>query len=286
MKAARGVVLAVCLVVAALAQAQAQEPLLLPDHGGLLDPAHFLSSSAQHEVRTALERLHVEHHIDLVVVIETAGSEGATAAHLLKTWPAARDEAALCGVLHLVLSTKAADVALAPALADSLPAEVRTTLVEAKVRPALTDESAAALAAALLDVTARLAAATAGRASATAVPVLPPPPPPPDWLNPLYWIVAPALIFALLVWIREGGRAMLALLPCLLLLYSGAWLMLSFRPRLFMGMGWLAAVAPVAYLATRPALATVVVRAVGRWCGGLGVTRFGPLGTDRLGRWP
>jgi hypothetical protein len=128
------------------------------------------------------------------------------------------------------------------------------------------------LAAALADLATRLGAGRAvQRPSAAALPAMPPPRP---WLNPWAWILSPVLGFALVAWWREGGWAMLALLPPLLLLYAGLYLILRYRPPLLTPLAWLAAT-PLVYLAM------AVRHVAARWGAGFSLTGFGGLGLGR-----
>lgn len=273
MKALRGLVTVLLLTVSAAAAVE---------YGpGVHDLAGVLDDDAETLLSARCAELS-ERGLELAVVIVREPASGENAEAWLKQWAATAETKPSRGraVVHIALADGSASCAAEGAVATLWRPSARDRLIADALKPALAQGNLGTLLDGLRDAADQLSA-TSGPA-----PKLPPPPLPPaaaqpsrPWLGPLPLVAGPVLLCLLAAWLRLGRRHAALVLPWLLALYSGLYLLLRFRPVWFMALGF-TAVAPVIYLAlTPPAPRPVRLRPSH---GGFGCRGFGALGMDRL----
>ncbi len=188
-------------------------------------------------------------------------------------------------VLHLNVAKKLATVAVTPNLAAKFTSETRAEIAK-MVQPALAERSAEAVGKALSLAVQRVSVAAglpapAKRAVAQPAPEVPSfvMPAPRPWLRPLWLVALPTALMAVLLWWRGGLWQAVAATPLVLLLYSGLYLLLRFRPTWFMVVGALAVAPLVFWIMTPPRAGKAAAPADAAWRhGGFGTTGFAGLG--------
>ncbi len=272
---------AALLLAAGLAAAAPVPELLAP---GLIDPSSLVDPDAAARIGQLCDRL-AGQSLELAVVVEpSAPAEPPAARAWLDAWPAGEGDLERA-VLHVSLAEQTATLAAGEAMAARWPEPLWTDLRDDTLVPALASRDTLEVSRALARATAALAQAvgvTEPGTVAVATTPLPPPAPPRRWLRPLWFVWLPTLALALIAVRRVSWSGALLLIPWLVLLYGGSYLLLRFRPALFMVCG-VATIAPVVYLvASRPAPRAGPAPARR---GGFGLGGFGGFGHDRLRRW-
>lgn len=270
------------LLAAGLATAAPAPELLAP---GLVDPSSLIDPDAAARIGQLCDRL-AEQSLELAVVVEpSAPAEPPPAARAwLDAWPAGEGDLERA-VLHVSLAEQTATLAAGEGLRAQWSELLWQDLLRDLLEPAMASRDTLAVSRALARATAALAQAvgvTEPGTMAVATTPLPPPAPPRRWLRPLWFVWLPTLALALIAVRRVSWPGALMLVPWLVLLYGGIYLLLRFRPSLFMICG-VATIAPLVYLMTsRPAPRAGPAPARR---GGFGLGAFGAFGHDRLRRW-